>query len=73
LNWADNLFSAQEKSHTLVKMDGAPNHNADVENLVAASKLVEDSGKESFWEPQDVQKAASDVEATASEPGGCRR
>lgn len=54
-------------------MDGAPNHNADVENLVAASKLVEDSGKESFWEPQDVQKAASDVEATASEPGGCRR
>lgn len=49
--WAHMLFPTQEKPHTLIEMDSASDNYANVENLMAASKLVKFIWEESLREP----------------------
>ena len=65
------LLSTQKQSHGLIKMDCAPDHNTDVENLVTASNFVKFLGKLSFRESKHVDQCSSNIKGSTLEPWTC--
>ena len=62
------LFSAYKQSHAFIEVDSAPDHHTNVENLMAASNLVEFLWEKPLGESQDVDESPSNVERSPFKP-----